>query len=115
MNDKCPVCNHDLIPFTEGSTTGVRCSYCDYSIVTTYIEPIYEDDNTYTVVLEAGNSVDMSTIKVISKITGKNYIFSNGNKKKDFNDLYSNFISDMILKNIIFIFLFITLFFHSLS
>ncbi len=76
MNDKCPVCNHDLIPFTEGSTTGVRCSYCDYSIVTTYIEPIYEDDNTYTVVLEAGNSVDMSTIKVISKITGKNYIFS---------------------------------------
>lgn len=76
MTDKCPVCNHDLIPFTEGSTTGVRCSHCDYSIVTTYIEPLYEDDNIYTLILEAGNSVDMPTIKVIAKITGKNYIFS---------------------------------------
>ncbi len=76
MIDKCPVCNHDLIAFTEGSTTGVRCSYCDYSLVTTYIEPIYEDENTYTITLEAGNTADQQTIKAISKITGENYIFA---------------------------------------
>ena len=76
MTDKCPVCNHDLIAFTEGSTTGVRCSYCDYSLVTTYIEPIYKDENTYTINLEAGNTADQQTIKAISKITGENYIYA---------------------------------------
>lgn len=76
MTDKCPVCNHDLIAFTEGSTRGVRCSHCDYSLVTTYIEPIYEDDNIYTITLDAGNVVDKQSIKVIARITGENFIFA---------------------------------------
>ncbi|MBR2801315.1 MAG: hypothetical protein IKE21_01820 [Erysipelotrichaceae bacterium] len=74
MVDKCPICNQDLIPFTEGSSTGVRCSHCDYSIVTTYIEPMYEDENIYTVTIEAGNRADKRTLKTVSRITGKNYV-----------------------------------------
>ncbi len=74
MTDKCPICNHELIPMKEGSSIGVRCSNCEYSIVTSYIDPIYEDENTYTLMLEAGNICDKTCMKIISRITGENFI-----------------------------------------
>lgn len=74
MTDKCPVCNHELIPMKEGSSIGVRCSNCEYSVVTSYIDPIYEDENTYTLMLEADNVCDKTCMKIISRITGENFI-----------------------------------------
>ena len=74
MPNKCPICNHELIPFKEGSSIGVHCSNCDYSVVTSYIDPIYEDEIIYTFLLETGNICNKNTMKIISRITGKNYI-----------------------------------------
>ena len=74
MTDKCPLCNHELVPIKEGSSIGVRCSHCEYSVVTSYIDPIYEDENTYTLLLEADNTFNKNNIKIISKISGQNYI-----------------------------------------
>lgn len=76
MTDKCPMCNHDLTTFTEGSTIGVRCTHCDYSLVTTYTEPIYEDKNIYVIILAPGNTVVKQNIKAISKIINKNFIYA---------------------------------------
>ena len=33
---KCPNCNHPLTKFIEGSAMVVRCSRCDYEVVTTF-------------------------------------------------------------------------------
>ena len=49
---KCPNCNHPLTKFIEGSAMVVRCSHCDYEVVTTFVDPIYEDDTIYSIVLE---------------------------------------------------------------
>lgn len=74
MTDKCPLCNHELLPIKEGSSIGIRCSYCEYSVLTSNIDPIYEDENIYTLLLDAGNICNKNIIKIISKITGENYI-----------------------------------------
>ncbi len=74
MDNKCPMCNHELIAFKNGSSIGVRCSSCDYSVVTSYIEPIFEDKNVYTIILEKGNALSKDSLKTVSGIIGKNYI-----------------------------------------
>ena len=71
---KCPVCGSELNLFLKGSTVGVICPCCDYSVVTTRTEPIYEDETIYTILLEAGNTCDRPRLKLISKLAGVNYL-----------------------------------------
>lgn len=69
---KCPNCNHPLTEFIEGSSMGVRCSHCDYEVVTTYVDPIYEDDTIYSIVLEKNNAINKDTVGYLMTITGLN-------------------------------------------
>ena len=69
---KCPNCNHPLTEFIEGSSMGVRCSHCDYEVVTTYVDPIYEDDTIYSIVLEKNNVINKDTVGYLMTITGLN-------------------------------------------
>lgn len=74
MNNTCPECGNELIAFKEGSSVGVRCPKCDYSIVTTFSDPVYEDDENYSVILDEGNTCSEVNIRIISKLTGKNFL-----------------------------------------
>ena len=69
---KCPNCNHPLKKFIEGSAMVVRCSHCDYEVVTTYVDPIYEDDTIYSIVLEKNNAINKDTVGYLMTITGLN-------------------------------------------
>ena len=69
---KCPNCNHPLTKFIEGSSMGVRCSHCDYEVVTTFVDPIYEDDTIYSIVLEKNNAINKDTVGYLMTITGLN-------------------------------------------
>lgn len=74
MSEKCPKCGHDLIKKIVGSSVIIKCSNCDYNVATTYSDPINEDETDYSIILERGNSLDISVLKCISKILNSNYI-----------------------------------------
>ena len=50
----------------------VRCSRCDYEVVTTFVDPIYEDDTIYSIVLEKNNAINKDTVGYLMTITGLN-------------------------------------------
>ena len=66
----CPICGNKLIEEVEGSSLIIKCTKCDYSVATSNISLIYEDETIYTVTIEEGNSVKMDVITTLKTITG---------------------------------------------
>lgn len=71
---KCPICGAQLVKKQEESSVVLSCKNCDYSVVTTSISQIYEDDTTYTIILEKENVVNKDTVSLLMNITGFNII-----------------------------------------
>ncbi|MBQ2681380.1 MAG: hypothetical protein IJF97_05525 [Eggerthellaceae bacterium] len=74
----CPECGSSLRSEVIGSTLVVSCATCGWSVARTYIEPIREDETTYNLFLESGNSADKSTLSCISKVMGCNFLQAKG-------------------------------------
>lgn len=70
--NKCPECGSELISEIKNSTLIVRCSKCNFSVVTTHIDPIYNDRQEYEVVLTKGNTITRENFFLIQAITGMN-------------------------------------------
>jgi len=66
---RCPKCGSGLISAVEGSALVVRCTKCEYSVATTHIDSIYEDDNEYEVFLEEGNEITKENYFLIQSLT----------------------------------------------
>lgn len=66
---KCPNCGNKLISEIKGSSLIIRCTKCYYSVATTHIDPIYEDDNEYEVFLEKGNEITKENYFLIQSLT----------------------------------------------
>ena len=66
----CENCNSEMIYFTKFQSCGWKCPKCNWSIVTSNIDPKDMDDTQYTLTISANNEADKQTIKTISK-TGK--------------------------------------------
>lgn len=98
MNNKCPKCGHDLVSRIKGSTLVVRCSNCDYSIVTSVTDPINEDTIYYSIQLEADNLIDLNSIKCISNVTGLNYLKAKDCLRKAPVTIYKGLASDVLTK-----------------
>ncbi len=74
----CEKCGTMMQPFLEESTQGMHCPKCGWSVVTTYISEIELDTTEYEVHIDRGDQYNKNQIKVISKITGLNFL---GSKK----------------------------------
>ena len=70
----CENCKIEMVEFSEGSTIGIKCPTCGYSIVTTNIDQIYEDTQDYKVVLKNCNLDDIDSLRIVSKILSCNFI-----------------------------------------
>ena len=70
--NKCPICGKDLRTRIEGSTQITECSSCDYSVATSYIDPIYEDNEDYRIIIDACETPDKKQYILLSKISGTN-------------------------------------------
>lgn len=46
---ECPVCESRLVETKYGSSVEIKCTKCDYNVVTTNISLIYEDETIYDV------------------------------------------------------------------
>jgi len=70
----CPECGSSLKSEVIGSTLVISCAKCGWSVARTYIEPIREDETTYILCLESGNSADKPTLSCLSRVMGCNYL-----------------------------------------
>jgi len=69
---KCEKCGSKMIPIQKEGTTGMVCPNCGFGFVTSYIDPMYEDQNEYEIYLSKGNKITNKNYFLIQSITGKN-------------------------------------------
>lgn len=72
----CDKCEHEMRYKKEGSSHGWFCDYCGWNVVTSFMEPIYEDVEIYYVFNDGVSKESMQMIKCIAQITGENFIMS---------------------------------------
>lgn len=70
----CEKCGSQMEAFREGRTQGLRCSQCDWSVVTTYTPPIQLDRTTYEVRIERGDYRDAGQVKAAAHVIGVNFL-----------------------------------------
>ena len=70
---QCPKCGADAIVTIEDSTQRIKCTNCDYDVVTTFIPDIEIDETLYTIKITSGN-YSLDFVKSLSKITTLNFI-----------------------------------------
>lgn len=70
----CKQCKTNMIYFRKEPVQGWSCPNCGWGMVTSYIDPIYEDTTEYSIYIKEGIEVDADNIKIIAKIAGVNYL-----------------------------------------
>ena len=75
----CPECGTIMNESYDKPALNLTCPKCGYKIATTRWEEIDLDDKKYEIVLVANNNPTLDQIKVVSSITGVNFINSKDN------------------------------------
>lgn len=70
----CEICGGEMEYRRDETTQGWYCTNCGWNVVTSYIEPIYEDVTTYNVFSSRNIQVGVEQLKAISKIKNINFI-----------------------------------------
>lgn len=70
----CPECNASTISKIEGSSLVIECSKCGWSIATSRIDPIYEDETIYLVHVGLNKTPSKEALKAVARITGGNFV-----------------------------------------
>jgi hypothetical protein len=70
----CPECKSDTKSTVEGSTLIISCEKCGWSIATTYIDPIYEDEKSYMLLMGQDAPISKEALKVVSTLVEVNFI-----------------------------------------
>ena len=75
-NKLCPHCGKEMIVTRDGSALNYECKYCGYGEATTIADGIEWDATDYHMSIIAIESPNMDQVKIISKLTGKNFVES---------------------------------------
>lgn len=70
----CEKCGAPIEVFREGRTQGIRCTRCDWSVVTTYTPPIQQDRTIYEVRIRHGDHHNEHHVKAIAHVVGGNFL-----------------------------------------
>ncbi|MCR5800454.1 MAG: hypothetical protein K6G69_10300 [Lachnospiraceae bacterium] len=70
----CDKCKKEMVYFHEGHTCGWRCDECNNSVVTTYIDPIRDDDNIYTIKIMATSDTKANNVKCVAKACNCSFV-----------------------------------------
>ena len=75
MNEKyvCEKCGAKMRSVQTPYSLGMECPNCGWGWISTYNEPIYEDENEYLVILESKES-SFADVKTVSSIVNCNFI-----------------------------------------
>lgn len=70
----CEICGGKMEYRRDETTQGWYCTNCDWNVVTSYIEPIYEDVTIYEILSDCNIQAGVDQLKTISKIKNVNFI-----------------------------------------
>lgn len=70
----CENCSANMISVKNETVQGWECPKCGWNVLTTNIDAIYKDVVEYCIFTERTEKIDKEQIKVISKISGVNFI-----------------------------------------
>jgi hypothetical protein len=70
----CEKCGSPVECRRQGSTQGLFCTKCDWSVVTTHLPEIFLDELSYKVSVTSGDHKNSEHLKVIAKLTGANFL-----------------------------------------
>lgn len=70
----CPECKSATVSKIEGDTLLIECPECGWLIVSSCIDPIYEDTTEYEILIGANNQTTKDLLKVVTSIAGSNFI-----------------------------------------
>ncbi len=73
-NTTCEKCGGVLEFRRQGSTGGLFCTKCDWSVVTTYLPEILQDLTTYDVKVISGDYRNDQQLKVVAQVAGVNLL-----------------------------------------
>lgn len=72
----CPQCGGQTELRREGSTQGLFCTKCDWSVVTTVLPDIFRDTSSYEVRVISGDFKNDRQLKAVAQVTGGNFLAS---------------------------------------
>lgn len=72
----CPQCGSEMNATFEKPALNLFCPNCGCQVATTKWDEIDLDDNTYGLIIEEIESPSFDVIKLISRLTGKNFVES---------------------------------------
>lgn len=70
----CPRCGSPVEARSLGSTRGLFCKSCDWSVVTTHLPDILQDPTSYEIKLSSGDFKNDSHLEVIAQLAGVNLL-----------------------------------------
>lgn len=76
INSACPQCGGVIEPRREGSTQGLFCTNCEWSVVTTVLPEILHDTSTYAVKVTQGDFRNERHLKAVAQVAGVNMLAS---------------------------------------
>ncbi len=75
-NKKCPICGKIMRCEINNSAINYYCDACEYSEASTYYDPKIWDISEYSIILKPQNNINLDQIKLISHLSGLNFISS---------------------------------------
>ncbi|AFZ26623.1 hypothetical protein Cylst_4545 [Cylindrospermum stagnale PCC 7417] len=70
----CEKCGSQMEIRQEGSTQGLFCTNCDWSIVTTYIPETQRDETLYEVSIINGDAQNKQHIRTVAQVANVNFL-----------------------------------------
>ena len=70
----CEKCGAEMHPIDPVKHVGMVCPNCGWGWATTDIDPILDDLREYSIILEEAVKPSAEMVKMLSRITGQNYI-----------------------------------------
>lgn len=71
---KCLRCGSEVLSETGNSEIIMKCPKCGWAAATTYMSEIEVDMTHYSIVVEQGNSAEKEVIRLISGLSGMNFL-----------------------------------------
>jgi len=70
----CKKCHTEMTVMQEDNVNGLICPKCGWNIVTTKIDDIMLDTQLYQLYILKNEHINRNQIRILSKISGMNYI-----------------------------------------
>jgi hypothetical protein len=92
----CEKCGGRMEIRREGSSQGLFCTQCDWSVVTTRISEVKLDTTLYEIVACDGNPDDARHVKAVAQVSGTNFLATRKILQREFPIVFKGIAVDVL-------------------